>query len=1555
MTPPAGITGLRHRTDHIGGGVPCRTPELAMDYDAGHFAFDVERKPDGAADGAAVPLGRALSSVLAQPAGRLAEMTAAGFARLGPFNAVQDLSATLVPGQGYSYRLRPVNAAGETGPWTAWLAGVAVKTMGVAAIDALFDDPGAAVAPYRPVSRSGTPFPSHRIGVLHLMAWNGGTGAAQVRNLGLSTDGSGGYDMAAWFANFVDPLGELGLRALHIFRGPWGANLYAKDPGGSAFGIWNMPGGVNADGNPQITGLLTPAEMIRRHGHDSTAFDAVPGVGSGVFGASGYLATWMDEVPARIAAGHSVQVYMAGPPRGVSDDWAATVRSPLVAGIPLATGCTVSMDTFSSLRRDETVVLAGLESVNPAWLLLEYLRSIGYQPGWEPPTRREKNPDIGGVNKGPDFLHATTDDDGSGASRWQLFQRLAGGPAPTDFPGLDELLTADADRTGYACPWLQPGAIVPANIATPGDNLKTTLADAAAVHAYTLAMLASGEERFFPVVHSHATAAAMWAGLDTAQRAALIIAAEVTGGTMADATLGKFRISKHGELFVARWSYPANIQINAQTTLSVTAGTNEYTITDSANGLGGISIGDQIEISGFTNADNNGFRKVTSASAGAVVVKIRGVGLDTNGVTESAGASVTISKVPGDVSTPTKGAVSLSNGTDTYTATVKRGGFRQDSHVVYAYMDGEIDTPILHGDTITATVAAGGAWINGDGDQNAALSAVAVENGSLRLDAGADFDYDNISVTANGIPEAPVGTPAAVDPSTISGLIDWWAPDLETGYSDGDDIGTLVGRVTPSNTLLPTSGASYPHKYEASVVNGKAMCRLKDYTTNSWRQAWTGASVGNFVSSGDRTVLAVFRYNGNTVNGNYRRIGTSLDGPPGRVNAHAVDLNTGVSIACWASDSSGNGYGGTNYTTSSSTGIRAAQIRIHSTAGPFYDGFVGRIYVFNRVLTATEHASAVRWLLSFYDAKWQPEFHVSSTGSDSNPGTLASPLLTAQAGANRMNDRMGAHWVVAEDDNPNISLAFNSALDYTRIGVGYSITDPSVIRVRRTSGKKHPVFFQDNKQNIFTMTGSGNIDGGAEHLVYYGACVREGRKIPAASPVRLGRDAAYDDSYNSPGVMISVVGASTSTIRIDTAFINCHGVGTGLVNVQGEHLPQTHAWNIELLRTSYVHCFDDTQRAQPYFCSHAGAMIIDDMAGATGGWEPLDTAADGKTADQNIFDHNFYDQYRVGNRIWRNVMACRTSSHFIQARAGGYLSKSISVDDPISIFAASVGGFTCEDMLIENGDSIAGSPRGWGLDVGGNPDSTLRRILLTNTGYASGFGVQINGDGDFYVNDATAGPADAGGYLPYDGTKYRVTLENITIAGRPGTPFKFLKNANIAASHLLVQAGSTAFVFTHTPTELTNATTSLTNSVVDLSAGSFASVDSVVKTKAELEAYLDVASGNTETAVTFHDNTRSVKKWAQTELGNGSATPLDWVYTVIADRATGVYDINNEVATVREWVEAGYYPTSLDAGDYGGVMPGAVQTVPAPEPEPGGAWRQPPVRSRAATRSRVRA
>jgi len=85
---------------------------------------------------------------------------------------------------------------------------------------------------------------------------------------------------------------------------------------------------------------------------------------------------------------------------------------------------------------------------------------------------------------------------------------------------------------------------------------------------------------------------------------------------------------------VMRGAYATDAGISGETTIAAVNSTN--TITDSANGFGNIQVGQFIKTSGFSNAANNGYFRVTAASAGSITVE-GGTLVD-----ESAGQAVTI-------------------------------------------------------------------------------------------------------------------------------------------------------------------------------------------------------------------------------------------------------------------------------------------------------------------------------------------------------------------------------------------------------------------------------------------------------------------------------------------------------------------------------------------------------------------------------------------------------------------------------------------------------------------------------------------------------------------------------------------------------------------------------------------------------------------------------------------------------------------------------------------------------------------------------------------------
>ena len=76
-------------------------------------------------------------------------------------------------------------------------------------------------------------------------------------------------------------------------------------------------------------------------------------------------------------------------------------------------------------------------------------------------------------------------------------------------------------------------------------------------------------------------------------------------------------------------------------TFAVTAGSGNYVIADSGSGFGSFAVGQWIYISGFADAANNGYAKISVQAAGSITVTHNG-----NGVTEAAAATVTITMGP---------------------------------------------------------------------------------------------------------------------------------------------------------------------------------------------------------------------------------------------------------------------------------------------------------------------------------------------------------------------------------------------------------------------------------------------------------------------------------------------------------------------------------------------------------------------------------------------------------------------------------------------------------------------------------------------------------------------------------------------------------------------------------------------------------------------------------------------------------------------------------------------------------------------------------------------
>jgi hypothetical protein len=91
---------------------------------------------------------------------------------------------------------------------------------------------------------------------------------------------------------------------------------------------------------------------------------------------------------------------------------------------------------------------------------------------------------------------------------------------------------------------------------------------------------------------------------------------EAAGGLQGELSYGTYDDLLAAVLQAAAWQ--AAVTVGPIATLAAVQAGNKYT--DSANGLGGLAVGQWIYASGFTNAANNGFRKIVSKAPGEIVV-----------------------------------------------------------------------------------------------------------------------------------------------------------------------------------------------------------------------------------------------------------------------------------------------------------------------------------------------------------------------------------------------------------------------------------------------------------------------------------------------------------------------------------------------------------------------------------------------------------------------------------------------------------------------------------------------------------------------------------------------------------------------------------------------------------------------------------------------------------------------------------------------------------------------------------------------------------------------
>ncbi|PCI11078.1 hypothetical protein COB72_01925 [bacterium] len=969
---------------------------------------------------------------------------------------------------------------------------------------------------------------------------------------------------------------------------------------------------------------------------------------------------------------------------------------------------------------------------------------------------------------------------------------------------------------------------------------------------------------------------------------------------MTTATIQLFTVSVTGKFAAMHWMHSATRIIDGATTVSFTAGVDEHTATDSAGGFADAAVGDQIEFTGSSNDAVNGFFRVKAkASDNQVTLEKRGFDAKTDGATVAAGDAIIVSQVPHDTKT-VKGTVSLSNGA---TIKIDNTNFENENHEVWGHVSGTLSTPLTHGEVVTATVSQGSAWVCGNGDANAALVAVNVTNFSDLIDSSLELDYDNSYVCQNGVGDAPSDVGVAVDPATDPDIVEWWAPDLLV-LADGADFAEVPGQINAATKLVPRKGAAWTWKFKAAGIGGNGCIETTDWGSNCWRQAITGA--GRFVDAGANTVITItWRKDFSATN--YRRL-ASNDTWPTIIKQHAVDTNTGAVVSVISVDAVGNGSAWTNYTKEELVAFTAGQVRVSNTNN-YFESQTSRTYQIAGVVgvdfTEAKLKQYIRYCLEFANTKWSPEFYVSESGSDTNIGTQASPLLTAQTGVDRTYEGLGGHFVVPEGETVDLRISFGGQY---KPCVAYSPMDWMGIRCDRSSSVAYPQFFNlgdgSGQQEMIKISAAG--DGSyCEHWFNLGHDPREPRKIPTSSVHRKVGDAAFDAGYTQDGKMFTVLGDEGAPD--ETAFIAffgwCNTVGGGISNINLGTRATQRQWYTEDYKCSSVHGHN-AGLINPAYNNSSCVYITDQLAMPSPGWEPVDSVA----AEATRSHGHYHDGSRVGVRIFEEQDLNDSSSHAAQARTGAYFNKCTFNGNPISVFVAA-GQSVIEDCLFYDGRGILGSPRGWGFESQSSMDTFIRPLFLGGD-YASGYSIQCNHSSDIYSQDPTAGPKEYGEGRHFGAAWRGIEIQNGLFYDRPNIAIELTGSENISIINCLFKAAGLPLKFNHTTGELTSANFTITGNNFEITDSTLAQVGGVAKTLAQTEALADTASGNTEGVMVFVDPTRTPDTYAQLYLDDPLADDLQLLNESCRQRGLGIYDPALSREYIAQWILEGFYSTS---------------------------------------------
>jgi hypothetical protein len=327
----------------------------------------------------------------------------------------------------------------------------------------------------------------------------------------------------------------------------------------------------------------------------------------------------------------------------------------------------------------------------------------------------------------------------------------------------------------------------------------------------------------------------------------------------------------------------------------------------------------------------------------------------------------------------------------------------------------------------------------------------------------------------------------------------------------------------------------------------------------------------------------------------------------------------------------------------------------------------------------------------------------SSTGNDSNAGTIGSPVKTIAKAKSMFTSGHPVWLLLKAGDTFNESLG---GWNYP----GTSADTPSVIGSYGTGAR--PILATGTSTGITFVGASGPA---ASHVFIMGLDFYANGRDPS-SP-----------SFSSANADTTPNGVNYMRGGTDFLIENCRFryYATNLV-IQGYDALLT---NFTLRRSVITDAYATTAHAQGIYMWNVNGWTIEDNVFDHNGWN-----ASIPGAEPTIFNHNMYiDAQNPGGTVRNNIVANGAASG-IMDRAGGIVSGNLVVNNPVSIIVGNSYNIATEatqviNNVILNGSDIQSNPimvRGYGIEVNNTNLSTLVQGNIIANALSSGPAFALN-------------------------------------------------------------------------------------------------------------------------------------------------------------------------------------------------------------------------------------